>query len=311
MRIYVAVILIALCLNAGSASAVVSAIPLKSPCRCTVTLPPAPLDTRGTDKSPLTVRVAQLPAKTADEIERDNVEHRERVSTDNWTIRLTFATAVILALQLVVFGFQAHRLKQSIDEAQRATKATRIAARAAKHTVITMNLTARRDLRAYVAVSKSSIERMDENGHPRANLTIKNFGKTPAYRFAVSADMNFVPPGDEAHEPKEPTNVVGHLAPGGEFEVVVDANWLLSAAWRHQLMNKTAAVFVYGLIRYIDTFGKPRFTQFRVMTDGNVPVGNLVSCGTGNDTDDDAEIAAAAERYSTASTLLPDVGAKS
>lgn len=305
MRISVAAILIALCLNAGSASAVVSATPPKSPCSCMVTLPPAPLDTRGTDKSPLTVRVAQLPAKTADEIERDKADQRERVSTDNWTIGLTLATAVILALQLFVFGIQARRLNQSINEARRATEATRIAAGAAEQTVITMNLTARRDLRAYVAVSKSSIEHMDENGHPRANLTIKNFGKTPAYRFAVSANINFVPPGDEPREPKEPIGVVGHLAPGGEFEVVVEADWLLNTAWRYQVMNKTAAVFVYGLIRYIDTFGKPRFTRFRVMTDGgrSVPVGCLVSCATGNETDDDAEIAAAASNYSTASTL--------
>ncbi|MGH9444175.1 MAG: hypothetical protein ACRD3O_00290 [Terriglobia bacterium] len=296
MRISVATILVALCLSAGSASAVVPPAPPSSQCNCVAALPSA-LETRGTEKSPLTIRVTQMPVKTADEIKQGNTEWHERVSTDSWTIRLTLMTAVILGFQLWVFGIQAHRLNQSIKEAQRATEATLTAARAAEHTVITMNLTARRDLRAYVAVSKSSVDHLDETGRPRANVTIKNFGKTPAYRFAVSADITFIPPGTELREPREPAHAAGHLAPGGEFEVVVEADWVLSKAWRSQIMNKTAAVSVYGLIRYIDTYGKPRFTRFCIMTDGeaSVPVGRLVSCATGNDTDDDAEIAAAAQ----------------
>lgn len=45
-----------------------------------------------------------------------------------------------------MFGIQAFQLNRSIMEAQRATEATQIAARAAEQTVVTMNLTARRDL---------------------------------------------------------------------------------------------------------------------------------------------------------------------
>ena len=132
------------------------------------------------------VRVTQMPIKAADEIAQDKAEWREKVSTDNWTIRLTCITAVILGFQLVAFGLQAHRLNQSIKEAKRATEATLIAARAAEQTVVTMNLTARRDLRAYVAIANSSIEHLDEEGHPRAKLTIKNFGKTFRARYGLT-----------------------------------------------------------------------------------------------------------------------------
>ena len=76
---------------------------------------------------------------------------------------------------------------------------------------------------------------------------------------------------------------------------------MLTNARRYQVTTKAAAVFVYGVIRYIDTYGKRRFTRFRVMTDGSrsVPTGGLVSCGTGNDTDDDAEIIAAGTQVPT------------
>src|SRR3569833_1313962 len=82
-----------------------------------------------------------------------------------------------------------------------------------------MNLTARRDLRAYVAVLKTSIDHLDENGKLRATLTFKNFGKTSAYSFAVSADIGFVAPGAKPREQREPTAVSGHLAPVGEYDV--------------------------------------------------------------------------------------------
>jgi hypothetical protein len=81
MRISVAVILVALCLRAASAWAVASPAPPNSPSNCIVALPSS-LATRGTEKSPLTVRVTQMPVRTADEIAQGKTEWREKVSTD-------------------------------------------------------------------------------------------------------------------------------------------------------------------------------------------------------------------------------------
>jgi hypothetical protein len=301
-------ILLALWANAGQISTVAVTKPVKPPCSCTVTLPPAPVDSRGTEKSPLTVQVSQLPARTPEEIERDNAEQREKRSTDHWTIGLTVATAFILALQLVVFGIQATRLKASIDEARRATEATRLAATAAEETVATMNRTARRDLRAYVAISASSIEQVDDGGSPCARVRIKNFGKTPAYRFAASADINFYVSGADLHDPRVPSAVSGHLAPGGELDIVLNASWKLTGNQKYQIENNIAAIHVYGVITYIDTYGETRFTRYRVITDGrrSVPIGGLVSFVTGNDTDDDERIVAAAAAAAARAGARPD-----
>jgi len=261
-----------------------------------VTLPAQPVDERGTDKAPLAVHITEMPQRPPDDIERERAEVREKTSTDHWTIGLTLATAVILAFQLVVFGVQARRLNESIKEAKRATEATQTAAKAAEQTVTTMNLTARRDLRAYVFVLKGSVDRLDENGNPRATVTIKNSGKTPAYAFAVSADIAFVAPNTEPPAPREPGHPLGHLAPSGEFEVILNANWTLTGPMRLQVTTRTGSVVVCGLIKYVDTYGEPHFTRFRVVTDGqeSVPNGRLVSFPAGNETDDDERIAVAA-----------------
>jgi hypothetical protein len=296
MRTTLAILVCLFCLTA-----VADKRPAKSgasACNCTVTQPSAPPDSRGTERSLLSVKVTELPAKTPAEVAQDVRDRDEKTLTDRWTIGLAVATAVILFLQLFVFGYQALELNKSIKEAKRATGATRIAARAAKQTVTTMNLTARRDLRAYVAVLMSSIERLDENRNPRATVVIKNFGKTPAYRFAPSAFLIYVEPDTAPPDPPEPTRELGHLAPGAEFNVVLNADWQLSRAMRANIVVGSAAVYVQGIIKYVDTYGEPRFTQFRVMTDGaaSVPAGRLVSCTTWNETDDDAAILAAATR---------------
>lgn len=48
-----------------------------------------------------------------------------------WTVGIGIATAVILFFQLFVFGLQAHRLRQTIDEMKRATQASKDVAEAA------------------------------------------------------------------------------------------------------------------------------------------------------------------------------------
>jgi len=79
----------------------------------------------------------------------------------------------------------------------------------------------------------------------------------------------------------------------------VESDWVLNNSMRLQVTNRIAAVSLYGIVRYVDTFGKPRFTRYRVETDGggSVPQERLISSASGNDTDDDAEINAAASRY--------------
>jgi hypothetical protein len=259
-----------------------------APCECSVNLPPAVPDVRGTEPSPLIVKAAL--AKSAEEVAKDNQDRAERQVSDRRTLWLSGITAVILTLQLVVFGLQAHRLQQSIKEMKIATEATKTAAHAAETTVETMNATARRQLRAYVAIDDSLINRVDQQAQPEAVITIKNYGQTPAYQFAVSTQMALVSSFDEALPVPEPDSILGHLAPGAEFTVRLSALFTISNAQYAQLPNGAVSIFVYGIIRYVDTFGKHHFTRFRTMIGGRfgMPIDKgLFTCHEGNNTDDD------------------------
>jgi hypothetical protein len=72
---------------------------------------------RGTENAPLVVKVLPTP-KTAEEAARDEQDRSEKTSSNWWLIKLTGALGLIGGLQLLVFGIQAHRLKQTVDAMQ-------------------------------------------------------------------------------------------------------------------------------------------------------------------------------------------------
>jgi len=222
---------------------------------CGVTVPPASPDVRGTEQNPLSVKVVQQPPAPAAE--------------KDWSGWVIAATTLILAGVTAALAIFTWRLWRSTGELVSGADAT-----------------ASRQLRAYVSVKESQI-RLGPEQYPEARIQIKNFGQTPAYKFAVSAQINI---GETfEHPPKEPDKVLGHLAPGAEYLVTVKALFLLSKPLHDQLHIGAKTVFVHGIINYVDAFGKPHFTNFRTMTGGSGGVcGNaLASAGEGNNTDDD------------------------
>lgn len=68
---------------------------------------------RGTENSPLIVKVLPTP-KTAEEAANDKQDRDEKTASDWWIIKLTGALALIGALQLLVFGYQALKLRQTV-----------------------------------------------------------------------------------------------------------------------------------------------------------------------------------------------------
>jgi hypothetical protein len=226
------------------------------PCMCAVTVPPALPDIRGTEQNPLSVKVVQQPPPPAAE--------------KDWSGRVIAAATLVLAGVTAALAIFTWRLWRSTGALVSGADAT-----------------ARRQLRAYVSVKESRIDRLGPEEYPEAQIQIRNFGQTPAYKFAVSAQIAI---GETLeHPPKEPDKVLGHLAPGAEYIVTVSAPFLLAKPLHYQLHQGAKTVFVHGIINYVDAFGMPHFTHFRTLTGGTVGVrGNgLVSAGEGNNTDDD------------------------
>jgi hypothetical protein len=71
--------------------------------------PGAPGDQRGTKQAPVFVQIIPAPRSEAEVAQEANAQ-TEREATDRWTMGVAVATAVILLLQLGVFGWQGLQL---------------------------------------------------------------------------------------------------------------------------------------------------------------------------------------------------------
>jgi hypothetical protein len=140
--------------------------------------------------------------------------------------------------------------------------------------------TAHRQLRAYVAVSDIVYEPPVDGQAPRVTITIQNFGATPGYKLAVAVDVQIASNEQQLSVATTSSRTLGHLPPGVEFAITRSA--LIGTVPRDEA-DSARSVFVHGCIEYVDTFGDPHFTRFRLQ-DG--PDQKFFACQEGNETDD-------------------------
>lgn len=144
--------------------------------------------------------------------------------------------------------------------------------------------TAERQLRAYVGVVSIDTTKpfMDE-----FTVHIKNVGQTPAHKMTfwhaweTGTSVDFV-------ENTEPSSAgpKRDLFPGVDLGIEIPINFRDDAI-RNEVLNRRTPFYLWGGIRYVDTFGKVQKTIFRCM----LPIGDgvdtsshtLISCAEGND----------------------------
>ena len=142
--------------------------------------------------------------------------------------------------------------------------------------------TAHRQLRAYVGVSNIAYEAPIEGQTPRVTITIRNFGSTPAYKLAIAVDAQIANNEQQLSVATSTSRTLGHLPPGVEFAITRSAVIAPGAGSRDQVEGAHSA-FVHGCIEYVDTFGTPHFTRFRLQDGAD---GSFFACREGNETDD-------------------------
>jgi hypothetical protein len=154
-----------------------------------------------------------------------------------------------------------------------------------------------RQLRAYVFVSGAAVTNVTEgDGIPEAQVVIKNFGQTPAYKVVnvTGFAMDVYPPPKSIRltVPKEEFSTPiakSDLGPTQVETSTTDAKEKkrpLSQDEKAALAEGKLIIYVYGEIRYVDAFGRPQSTKYRYMMGGPVGVrsgGRLVSCEEGNE----------------------------
>jgi len=239
---------------------------------------PATPDIRGTEQSPIVIKVIPPPdddTKSAAE----KKEREDKSESDWWLVKLTGVLALLGLLQLFVFGLQARRLRQTIGEMKIATRATEKAANAAEtsanaaeRTIDTIEVTAERQLRAYVFATHDEPMFIDSNGAQCVTITIKNFGQTPANELLCSAYIGFYKfPLDTPLDPPELLSAAstGPLAASDSRKQFPTMPTSLNSSEIDAIRDSKGAIFVWGEVIYLDIFKKKRRTKYCLYSTGD------------------------------------------
>lgn len=208
---------------------------------------------RGTEQSPLSVRILPLPPSDAEKAAAAQERH-DRAATDFAMIALSGAVIGLTLLQLA--------------------------------TLITMIVTSRRQSRAYVFVSQAEIVDL-EAGVPIVQIDIRNSGQTPAYNIThIWRCGTFpYPLTEKLPLPRQVEPVAwAHLGPGAMVRAHRTADRLLTYG-NAERSNRPLAFYVYGEIAYRDAFRKTRTTRYVFFHEGlpRIGPGHLMAHQRGNE----------------------------
>jgi hypothetical protein len=264
-------------------------------------------DQRGTEKAPLIVKT--LPTeKNETETKADKEKEDERRYNESWlttyTGLLAWFTAGLIAVglgQICMFFRQLGYMKQGMIDAKIAAEAAKESADTAKTqaetargTLVTMQDTAERQLRAYVFIDDAKFEHAPSPPHLwRIILVIKNFGQTPAYDVIARIDRDIT-----ARRPDDALIQFSNNATTYPRTTVAPQKWAAiqipcdqpfcrlahgEDGWAAATKSGNYA-YLWGRIDYV-TLGKPRWITFQMQCH----FGQITNFGyslNGNDTDD-------------------------
>jgi hypothetical protein len=223
---------------------------------------PATTDQRGTEQSPLIVKT--LPTtKTQEEAEQARNEREEKATNDQEVIEFDRRLVIIgwlqlavFALQLIVFSYQAWKLRQTVD-------ATEYAADAAKKSADSL----RNIERAYVFIDYELLRERNEAlkvggifGKQIA-LVFKNFGRTPAIVNGINYKClywqnRYLP------EVKADREIPRGIAIGSGSPRVFSAFFEGTPCQINEAASGAGYIYLYGEIAYLDMLNEERVTGF-------------------------------------------------
>lgn len=213
-------------------------------------------DARGTEQSPIAIKVIP-PSVTDKKSAADNKERDGKSESDWWLVRLTGVLAIIGFLQLIVFGQQARRLRQTVttmeDTADLARKEF-ISTHRPK--IILRDATSEQDMEELIVMK----------------YILANIGETPAKIVACALNVNvfkgwgFAPDNLPAVDSVDSDIDSIPLKPGEQVHLSFTSPTL---RWRgdndtcHAFIEPEYGMFFSGYIVYEDDARTRRHTGFR------------------------------------------------
>lgn len=232
---------------------------------------------QGTDQNPFVVK--RLDAEETTERSKQQADERHEKAANEWrlvewTIVLAVATIVLAGVaggQLYMFYRQLGMMREGIDDAKALASAAKDSADAAKASVVLAETTAKRQLRGYVSKRVDAASFVDDGDNCSVQIRIKNSGQTPAHEVHCWVRLRSYPIGLPSGFGFEevPAEIVAPrfvIHPGGDFHTQsVDTDKPEGAApISTARQGAFAELYLWGEIRYLDVFGDPHRTWFRM-----------------------------------------------
>jgi Sec-independent protein translocase protein TatA len=258
--------------------------------------PPTAADRRGTADAPIVIRVLPAPLAPA-EVELQTKDRDARATSDaetsrtnQWLIAIGVGQLIVFLGQLLVFGYQAKKLRETVDAAAEQATEMRLsvaeAARAAtamERLADQMTRTAeanaqafanqkevfQKQLRAYINLNGQALvaQLPDAQIALEVRTIIENLGNTPARSVNFSSRLAILPaelPSDFGFTlPESPVDSAAVLFPR---QTLTYRTWLPAVVTDDELTElkrgNSRKLYIYGVIRYKDTFDNERYTNF-------------------------------------------------
>jgi Sec-independent protein translocase protein TatA len=261
-------------------------------------------DQRGTEQSPLVIKL--LPTeRTKQESEEDAQDRHEKASSDWWIVCLTGVLALVAFLQLLVFGYQAKKLRETVESAkdqssamerhiseaarsaaamEGVAKSLEITAEASRQAAIASQQSItnlRQQMRAWltVIIGNGIPQQRDKNLRFEASPLIFNSGLTPArnVRHRIKSGIFSIPLPDNfdqsvTAEKEAGGNLIG-AHQSAQMPSVID-DYVPDGEVEDIKAARGRGVYAWGIVTYEDVFGETHTTtfcqQFTYLPDGKL-----------------------------------------
>jgi hypothetical protein len=246
-------------------------------------------DQRGTDQSPLIVKT--LPAtKTQAETEQDVTDRKEKTANDRHIVELTGVLAVIAFLQLLVYTYQAKKLRETVESAIEQSEAMErsieaagrsaaamekvaahieISSKAAVDSVVALRERTAQQMRAYLTVVVGAVSLYQdrlENIKFEGKALLVNGGHTPARKVSYRAKAEILPiPLPDNFEFALPNKEIGGAMVGAGQNATISAmleKFVQDIGVEDIKRGANRSLYLYGSISYEDIFGAKHTTKF-------------------------------------------------
>lgn len=194
----------------------------------------------------------------------------------------------LLVGTFIATAYAAHFAYRAAEATHAGATADQNSAETADKTLREMEVTNKRQLRAYVAFHRATLDDLF-GANPTVEVVFINDGQTPAHEYTSECyiALTYFPifGADLATIPLEGYQSKCVVPPKGPNTVAVSLGRTLADWEKDHVRKRMLSLYVYGWTNYKDAFGDSQWTKFRVMCGGwtKRTSGKMVNCPEGNE----------------------------